>query len=76
MAGNTGKMTNEAIIARGQRMRLVRCYDGNKPLGFVIMRDPDSAVGLGVTSLKNPGYRTYAQSYSLSYLRGIAKEQV
>lgn len=76
MAGNTGKMTTEALLARGPRMRLCAVYDGYKRLGFVVYRDPDSPIGLGITKLKHPAYRTYAHSYSLGYLLRVGKAQI
>lgn len=76
MAGNTGKMTNEAIIARGPRMRLLAVYSGVSRIGFVVMRDPNSPVGLGTTKLERPSYRTYANSYSLGYLLRIGSAQL
>jgi hypothetical protein len=79
MAGNSGKMTREAIAKRGPRMRLLKVYTytGVRPLvfvGLVIMRDPHSPVGL-FKGAAHTGYtyRTLAQSYSLAYLLRIGR---
>jgi hypothetical protein len=60
MAGNSGKMTNEAIAARGPRMVLARTR-----FGLVIYRE-------GQPAICEPFY-VLAKSYSLSYLRKVGK---
>jgi hypothetical protein len=75
MAGNTGKMTRDAVLERGPRMQLIRAYSGTTPLGFVVMGGRDSAIGLGVTKIDRPSYRTYAESYTLGYLLRIGRAQ-
>jgi hypothetical protein len=65
MAGNTGKLTREAVIARGPRMALVR-HKGQ----LIIFRqgvNPFSDFGRGGSVL--------AQSYSLAYLLKVGRGQ-
>jgi len=67
MAGNSGKMTNEAIAARGPRMVLARLYRQGWNM-LVVYREgqepfKDGTVWVGVL----------AKSYSLSYLKRVGK---
>lgn len=66
MSGNTGKMTREAIEARGPRYELLEPYaPGGSAIGFVICREDQKV-------LRTPFVNRYATSYSLSYLRKVA----
>ena len=60
MAGNSGKMTNEALAARGPRMVLARAAGT-----LVIYRE-------GQPVIRGP-FSVLARSYSLSYLRKVGK---
>jgi hypothetical protein len=81
MAGNTGKMTTEAVIARGPRIRLTGIYAGTRRLVFVISREGDSifcptatARYSEIRSRLGPfTYQPYARSYSLPYLLRIGR---
>jgi len=65
MAGNSGKMTNEAIAARGPRMVLARVNNS----WLVIYREGQPCINYRkVTSMS-----VLARSYSLSYLRRVGK---
>lgn len=61
MAGNTGKMTREAIAARGPRLALVKLLNGQ----------------FGIVSEDHipPNALIYARSYTRRYLEQIAKAQ-
>lgn len=66
MAGNTGKMTREALAARGPRMVLARVgASGQTYRGLVIYRE-------GQCPIRVP-FSVLAKSYSLSYLRKVGK---
>lgn len=67
MAGNTGKMTNEAIAARGARIELLRIADS-----FVIA-SADAPPFRTVTERYNR--RIYATSYDKRYLLRIGRSQ-
>jgi hypothetical protein len=71
MAGNSGKMTNEAIRARGPRMVLgeIRPNDESRSL-WVIYRE-----GAEPILLPSPNYRLFewSKSYTLSYLLRIGR---
>lgn len=69
MAGNTGKMTNEAIVARGPRMQLIGLSLGNRTKAFYIRHAGTHCARptTGETIL------VYAESYSLGYLRSVAR---
>lgn len=72
MAGNTGKMTREALAARGPRMRLMNFYSRDqKLLGSWIERECASALPYGCAYLLQIGIAS--KSYSLSYLLGIVR---
>jgi hypothetical protein len=60
MAGNSGKMTNEALAARGPRMVLARVGRS-----LVIYRE-------GQPCIRGP-FSVLAKSYSLGYLRRVGK---
>ena len=64
MAGNTGKMTKEAIVKRGPRKVLIRVYDEGKPVFMIAIEGQEPKCG-----------RILARSYSESYLLRIAKSQ-
>ncbi len=59
-------MTREAIAARGPRMRLIRVYRQDAPIGHVIFRDDHTPF----RSCENL-FATLARSYSLRYLLQI-----
>ena len=78
MPGNTGRMTSEAIDARGPRLCLTGIYDGRTFLGFVIRREGVDGTIINPAArlsgkLKNPRYTPYGTSYSLRYLLGIGR---
>lgn len=73
MSGHTGKMTVDAIRARGPRIRLVCIQSGSKHVGFVIGREGDTFLTAGATRIMHPVYWTYARSYSLGYLLRVAR---
>lgn len=60
MAGNTGKMTREALAARGPRMVLARVGGG-----LVIFREWQEPFRTGTI------YSVLAKSYTLSYLKRL-----
>jgi len=72
MAGNTGKMTAEAILARGPRMQLSAVYIGGERIGFFIGCEMEVWVTPN-PRLKNSDCRCYARSYSLPYLLRLAR---
>jgi hypothetical protein len=66
MAGNSGKMTNEAIAARGPRMVLARVgANGQAYRGLVIYRERECPIKVPFSVL--------AKSYSLSYLLKVGR---
>lgn len=74
MAGNTGKMTSEAIAVRGPRLVLLEIQKHGKRIGFVIARV--SQLPLNQAPYMIVGdvrVSHYAQSYTLAYLRRIVK---
>jgi hypothetical protein len=84
MAGNTGKMTNNEIRARGPRMQLLQVYSDvagtRQTLGFVIARGRpyylENCSPFGKRFFLNSqriGIQGLAQSYSLGYLRAVGK---
>ena len=64
MAGNTGKMTREAIAARGPRMVLARPLDSNDLGALVYYREDQKPAGR---------FAEIARSYSMSYLKRLEK---
>ncbi len=62
MAGNTGKMTADAVRARGPRMSLIQTR-----AGFVIARDGSLPFSV------YPDFSTLAKSYSLRYLLNVGR---
>jgi len=68
MAGNSGKMTNEAIAARGPRMVLARLCTTKGLNMLVIYRDGQEPFIEG-----KQWVGVLARSYSLSYLRKVGK---
>ena len=73
MAGNTGKMTREALEARGPRMVLGEVRFSETKSALIIYRE--GAAPLLPGSLVSGNYRlfTWSKSYTLSYLLRIAK---
>jgi len=69
MAGNSGKMTNEAIAARGPRMVLARVVKGIGRSWLVIYREGQPTVRLR----DGMSLSVLARSYSLSYLKRVGK---
>lgn len=76
MAGNTGKMTREAVESRGPRMvlwdihRLLNCR--TRRVGFAITRDGKQMPVPYMHYAHGKAHR-YAMSYSLSYLLRLAR---
>ena len=68
MAGNSGKMTNEAIAARGPRMVLARLCNTKGVGMLVIYREGQEPFKHGTVWVG-----VLARSYSLSYLRRVGK---
>lgn len=68
MAGNTGKMTAEALAARGPRMVLGEVRFSETKSALIIYRE-------GAVPLLPGNYKlfTWSRSYTLSYLLRIAK---
>lgn len=76
MAGNTGKMTNEAIAERGPRMLLTEAREGTRTVGVVIHREGSECFRRsGFTKLRHATVRHYvwSKSYSISYLIKVGK---
>ncbi len=79
MAGNTGKMTSEAIAARGPRMRLVSVKLAGLPIGSVVCREGASPFrrnfrdAAQAYKFRHLHTGIYAASYSLRYLLTVAK---
>lgn len=82
MSGRTGKMTAEAVAARGPRFILTSVFHCEKFIGFVIRKEgpegmtvfnqsPSSARLL--MSYHRFTFATYAKSYSLKYLLQIGQ---
>lgn len=75
MAGNTGRMTTEAVEARGPRMVLWSIYGlkeyHRRRIGFAITREGQMPVPY-LHYAKNYA-RRYAMSYSLSYLLRLTR---
>jgi|HubBroStandDraft_1064217.scaffolds.fasta_scaffold594659_2 hypothetical protein len=67
MAGNSGKMTNEAIAARGPRMVLARLYRQGWNM-LVIYREGQEPFNDGRQHVG-----VLAKSYSLSYLKKVGR---
>ena len=70
MAGNTGKMTREALAARGPRMVLAEVrFNNEMPSLWLIYREGASPV------VPSYNYRVFewSKSYTLSYLMRIAR---
>lgn len=65
MAGNTGKMTKEAIARRGPRKVLILVYDEGKPVYLICPENEEPQIG-----------KILARSYSESYLKRIAEANV
>lgn len=66
MAGNTGKMTREAIAARGPRWLLLQEQDTKA--WFIVLENDSS-------SLKPGRYFIHARSYSVKYLERVQRGQ-
>ena len=64
MAGNTGKMTREAIAARGPRMVLAHDLNSNDLGKLVYYREDQKPAGK---------FAEIARSYSMSYLKRLEK---
>jgi hypothetical protein len=64
MAGRTGKMTAEALAARGPRMVLARDLDSKDLFKLVYFREDQVPAGR---------FSVVAKSYSMSYLKKVAK---
>lgn len=74
MAGNTGKMTREALADRGPRMRLMSLRgEAGEDLGYFIARDHQIPLRPSFcwNGFKRIGI--HSSSYSLSYLLGIVR---
>jgi len=68
MAGNSGKMTNEAIAARGPRMVLARLYRQGWNM-LVVYREGQEPFRYE----SRCWHFVLAKSYSLSYLKRVGK---
>jgi hypothetical protein len=64
MSGRTGKMTAEALEARGPRMVLARDLDSKDLFKLVYFREDQQPAGR---------FAVVAKSYSMSYLRKVAR---
>ena len=79
MAGNTGKLTAEALQARGPRMRLLQARRGTENLGLLVAREGREPFREGIQYSEVPSrfgratYVSYASSYTLGYLLWIGK---
>lgn len=74
MAGNTGKMTAEALRARGPRLFLVRAFNPftAKQHGLAIVREGSTVFNKRVRSSTTLHLGIVARSYSLKYLQQVA----
>lgn len=75
MAGTTGKMTREAIAARGPRMVLHRINLPSGDIGYVVSRygQQNSPFSDSKSKVLMCDFEQYARSYTLTYLMRIAK---
>lgn len=76
MAGNTGKMTAEALRARGPRMCVTEAREGTRTIGVVIRReneDPFRRSGFNNPRHVTVRHHDWAKSYTLSYVLNIAR---
>lgn len=74
MAGSTGKMTREAIKARGPRMGLYKIFSPKRDsFMLIILRFGSSPFTDRNASILQCNMIILARSYSLPYLMSIAK---
>jgi hypothetical protein len=77
MAGSTGRMTREAIAARGPRMILTACWKGERCIGHVIqLRHSDRRATARFGPMSRSFEHVLAQSYTLSYLLRLGRAAI
>jgi capsular polysaccharide biosynthesis protein len=73
MAGRTGKLTNEALAARGPRMVLARIEHQNGRESYVIHLERENCLRYHGGSASPATLKPVAKSFTLSYLLKIGK---
>lgn len=72
MAGNTGKMTADAIRERGPRMCVTEARYGTITFGVVVRREGTDCFRQGrFNNLLR--FHDWSKSYTLSYVMGVAR---